>query len=155
VCGKERGQGGGVTYLERDAAMAEGRDVLAERDSVLLMQTAHAAAQLMDRHVSIVLSGHTHAPCFITSSAHSIGSNRSVLHATLSASGWRMRPDASCALLLLHERATDGSVILPLPLPHEHFCIAVVAVACVAVAVAACVVARSTWCSVRRRRKAN
>ena len=162
VCGRERGQGGGVTYLERDAAMVQGHDVLDERDSMLLMQTARAAAQMTNRRVSVVLSGHTHAPCFITSTelTSGVGSSSSsgggsVLHATLSASGWRMRPDASCALLLLHARAADGSVIFQLPLPHEHLCIAVVVVACVAVLVAARSAGGGTWRSLRWRRKAS
>jgi hypothetical protein len=117
--------------------MEAGQDVLAERDTVLLMQAAQAQARRLGGDVSVVLSGHTHAPCFITDSAHPGSTNVSVLHATLSACGWRMRPDASCALLLLHEHAAQGSGIELLPLPHEHLSMAVAAAACVAVLVAA------------------
>ena len=160
MCGKERGQGGGVTYVARDSALAEGQDVLSPSDGELLMQTAEAAAQLTGRRVSVVLSGHTHAPCFITSPAHSgaagsAGSSGGVLHATLSASGWRIRPDASCALLLLHERAADGSIILQLPVPHEHLCIAVVAAAAALLAAVTCIMGRRTWRSFRWRHKAS
>ncbi len=165
ACGGERGMGGGVTYLGRHEAMVAGQDVLAERDSMLLMQAAQAEAQAMGREVSVVLSGHTHAPCFILSAATSAtttttssnsnssnNSSRSVLHATLSASGWRMRPDASCALLLLHHPATLGSSVAVLSLPHEHLCIAVVAAAWVAAAAAAGRVGRHVWRSMKRRK---
>ena len=165
VCGKERGQGGGVTYLRRNEALAAGQDVLSEHDSALLMQAAAAKARQLGGEVSVVLAGHTHAPCFITSPALSGGgssnssssggggssnSSSKVLHATLSASGWRMRPDASCALLVLHERASHGSLITLLSLPHEHTSIAVVAAACVAVAAAASRVAWDSWRSFKR-----
>jgi hypothetical protein len=112
--------------------MVVGQDVLAERDSKLLMQAADAAAQRVDRAASVVVSGHTHAPCFITVPALA-GGNSSILHATLSASGWRMRPDASFALLFLHDRASVASSISLLPLPHEHLCIAAIIAACAAV----------------------
>ncbi len=157
-CGGERGMGGGVTYLRRHEAMVAGQDVLAERDSMLLMQAAQAEAHAMGREVSVVLSGHTHAPCFILSAATSAtsssnsSSSRSVLHATLSASGWRMRPDASCALLLLHHPASHGSSIAVLSLPHEHLCITVVAAACVAAAAAAGRVGRRVWRSMKRHK---
>ena len=162
VCGKERGPGGGVTYIARDDAMVVGEDVLAERDSLLLMQTARADAHGLGREVSVVLSGHTHAPCFFASPALSSGGSGSgsgsvnmssidVLHATLSASGWRMRPDASCALLLLHDRAADGSRIDLLPLPHEYLCIAVVAAACAATVAAAYRLSSGAWRLKRRK----
>jgi hypothetical protein len=157
VCGQERGRGGGVTYLDRDAALVQGQDVLAQLDSALLMQTANSAANATGRYVSVVLSGHTHAPCFITypTRTNGDGANRSMLHATLSASGWRMRPDASCALLLLQQRAEEGSVIFQLPLPHEHLCIAVVVAACVAVVAVVFSTGRGAWRSLRWRHKSN
>ena len=143
--------------MGRDDALAEGEDVLADGDSVMLMKAAGAAAGRVGRRVSVVLSGHTHAPCVIATpelaaSSSSSSSSSSVLHATLSSSGWRMRPDASCALLLLHARAADGSSIAFLPLPHEHLCIAVVAAACAAVAAAACRVGRGAWRSLKRQK---
>lgn len=136
-CGDKRtSEGGGVTYKAPHEALIPDDEVLNAEASERLLATLQP---------DVVFSGHVHARCVqhhpivasvLGESAIAGGTRQSLPEITVSAFGWRMRPDASFAIADLRVDQQRGTLVsLELetcPLPHEHVLYAVLALAAVA-----------------------
>ena len=132
-CGDKRtSEGGGVTYKAPHEALIPDDEVLNTEASGRLL----AALQ-----PDVIFSGHVHARCIqhhpiaVSSESAIAGSRQSLPEITVSAFGWRMRPDASFAIadLRVDERGILVSLDLETcPLPHEHVLYAVIGLAAAA-----------------------
>jgi len=117
-CGSKRtSEGGGVTFKAPHEAYIVDDEVLSSETSTKLLNTLQP---------DIVFSGHVHARCLIEHSTSEL--DHTIPEATISAFGWRMRPDPSFAVATF--QVSSGTIVgLTLetcPLPHEHILYAII-----------------------------
>jgi hypothetical protein len=110
-CGKERDldpPGGGVTFYPRSQQLVEHDDCMGQDESQRVL------AALLPRNV---LSGHNHIACRVEHTTHN------VFEVQVPSFGWRMRPDAGYALVVV--RPGERMHVEFCALPNEHTLIAV------------------------------